>query len=349
MGVIDSVRGVLWARGRQPGEPAYIASLAHERFTPAELLQQAVAAEHAGFDAVCCSDHLTPWWAPGTTAPAACGNAWVWLGAAGSATDRVGLGTGVTSIVHRYNPVVVAQQVATMASMFPGRSFLGVGTGEAMNEVPAGLHWPPPSEQLARAEEALEIITRLLDGDIVDFDGRYFRTVGARLHLRPEQRPPLFMSAFGPEAARLAGRYADGVWTLADPQKAPTVIAAYREACEEANRPAGEIILQTMVSWADDDDAALAGAREWKPTLVDSNYAADVHDPARIGATDDEVSDTRFKAMGIISSDPATHVRKLKAIAALGATAVVTMNISGADPVGTIETYGSSVLPRLRG
>ena len=225
MGIIESVRGVLWARRRQPDQPVYGIALGHERFRPDELLRQAVAAENARFDIVCCSDHLAPWWAPGDPAPAACGNPWVWLGAAGQATHDVSIGSAVTGIVHRYNPAVVAQQVATLEALCPGRTFLGVGSGEAMNEVPAGFDWPPVGEQLARTEEALTIITRLLDGETVSFDGRYFRTKRARLYLETERRPPVYMSAFGERAAEIAGRLADGVWTLADPQKAPAVIA----------------------------------------------------------------------------------------------------------------------------
>ena len=104
------------------------------------------------------------------TAPTNSGNAWVWLGAVANATRRASLGSAVTGIVHRYNPVVVAQQVATLEFLAPGRAFLGVGSSEAMNEIPAGMDWPTPSEQLERTEEALTIITRLLDGETVDFD-----------------------------------------------------------------------------------------------------------------------------------------------------------------------------------
>ena len=348
MGLVESVRAVLWARERQPDEVAYGIALGHERFSPSELVEQAIAADLAGFDAVCCSDHLAPWWNPDHGPPAHCGNAWVWLGAAGHATERVSLGTGVSAIVHRYNPVVMAQQVATLEQLYPGRAFLGVGSGEAMNEVPAGMRWPSVSEQLRRTEEALQIIKRLLDGDTVSFKGQYFTAEGARLYLRNERRPPIYMSAFGPEAAAIAGRLADGIWTLADPQKAPAVIASYRRAAEEAGREPGEIILQGMASWAEDDDAALEGAREWKGTLVDENYTHPVHDPAEVGANGSEVSDIKFKAMGLISSDPAQHVRKIKAMQKLGATAIVVMNISGRDPLGMVRVYGEEVLPLLR-
>src|SRR5436305_11640721 len=158
----------------------YWCALAHERFQPDDLLRQAEEAEQAGFDAVCCSVHLGPWWTD-ATAPTSSGNAWVWLGAAARETKRAQLGPAVTAVVHRYNPVVVAQQAATLELLAPGRSFLGVGSGEAMNEVPAGMDWPSPAEQLARTEEALAIITRLFGGETVDFEGRYFKAKRAVL------------------------------------------------------------------------------------------------------------------------------------------------------------------------
>lgn len=339
----------MWARRHRPHEVVYGVALGHERFGPVELLDQAVEAERAGFDLVGCSDHLAPWWDPSTGPPAHCANAWVWLGAAGHATSAVALGPAVSAVVHRYNPVVMAQKAATLELMNPGRAFLGIGSGEAMNEVPAGLRWPQPAEQLARTEEALQIVTRLLDGETVTYEGRFFRADGARLYDLPPRRLGVYMSAFGPRAAAIAGRLADGVWTLAHPTKAPVVIAAYRRACEEAGREPGEIVLQGMAAAADSDDRALEGSREWKPTMIDDNYRDDVHDPAQLAETGQRVSDREFKMMGIISADPATHVRKIQAISALGATAVVIMNMSGADPIGTLNMYGEHVLPALRG
>ena len=349
MGIVDSVRAVMWARKRQPDQVAYGVALGHERFGPRELLDQAVAAERAGFDLVCCSDHLAPWWEPAQGPPAHCANAWVWLGAAGQATSAVSLGPAVSAIVHRYNPVVMAQQAATLELMNPGRAFLGVGSGEAMNEVPAGLDWPSPAGQLARTEEALTIMTRMLRGETVSYQGRYFRAEGARLYDLPERRVPVYMSAFGPRAAAIAGRLADGVWTLAHPVKAPKVIAAYRKAAEEAGREPGEIILQGIAAAADSDELALDSSREWKATLADEPYAEDVADPAQVGEIGEGVSDRKYKMMAIVSADPGAHVRQIKAMQAMGATAVVVMNVSGADPQGTLRLYGEHVLPELRG
>jgi coenzyme F420-dependent glucose-6-phosphate dehydrogenase len=340
---------VLWARKRRPDQVPYLAALAQERFQPDELVAQAVEAEHAGFDGVCCSDHLEPWWAPNEPTPAACGNAWVWLGAVSQATTRVSLGTAVTGAVHRYNPVVLAQQVATLERLAPGRAFLGVGTSEAMNEIPAGAEWPSPAEQLRRTEEALTIVMRLLEGETVDFDGEFFSAKRARIYVRNDRRPPVYMSAFHEQAAELAGRLADGVWTLGDPRKAAPVIAAYRRGCEQAGREPGEIVLQTLASWAEDDAAALDGSREWKGTFVDEHYTDPIADPVQIGRDGEELSDKTFKAGAIVSADPDTHVKRIRILEKLGATAICVMNISGNDPLGTLRTYGDHVLPSLRG
>jgi coenzyme F420-dependent glucose-6-phosphate dehydrogenase len=217
-----------------------------------------------------------------------------------------------------------------------------------MNEIPAGADWPSPGEQLRRAEEALTIVTRLLDGETVDFQGEFFSARRARLYVETERRPPVYMSAFHEEAAEVAGRLADGVWTLGDPHQAGPVIAAYRRACEAAGREPGEIVLQTLASWASTDDAALGGSREWKGTLVDEHYTEPIADPAEIGQKGEGVSDRTFTSQAIASSDPDTHVKKLRMLEKLGATAVCVMNISGHDPLGTIRTYGEHVLPELR-
>lgn len=351
MGLVESVQSVLWARRRQPDDVVYGAALGHERFSPDELLRQAVVAEEAGFDIVCCSDHLAPWWTE-ELAPNNSGNAWVWLGAASQVTKEASLGTAVTGVIHRYNPVVVAQQVATLEILAPGRAFLGVGSSEAMNEVPAGLdpsNYPSIGEQIERMEESVTIIRRLLDGETVDFSGKYFKTYGARLYSLPERRPPIYMSAFGPQAAEVAGRVADGVWTLADPREAPAVIAGYRRGAEQAGREPGEVILQGMFSWAEDDETAFESSKEWKATTVDEHYTDPIYDPAEIQKNSEEVSDTMWRAMGAISSDPNAHVRMVKMIREMGATAIVMMNTSGADPEGALRMYGEHVLPEVRG
>lgn len=317
---------------------------AHEQFPPGELLAQAVAAEAAGFDGLGCSDHLQPWWEGGES-----GHAWVWLGAVGQATS-LPLGTGVTPPGPRYHPVLIAQAWATLESMFPGRPYLGFGSGESLNESPLGADWPSVSDQVERMDEALDIIRRLWDGETVDGEGSHFSTKRAVLHTLPERRPPIYVSAFGPKAAAVAGRQGDGLWTLADPEMAPDVIEAYKAAASDAGREPGEIILQAQFSWAPDDDAALEGARVWKGAQPEEFFTDDWHDPkAMYERGEEQVSDDDLREALIIGSDPDAHVERIREIERMGATTVALMNVSGAGPREALDTYRDRVLPALRG
>ncbi len=319
----------------------YFLGAAHEQFPPEDLLKQAIEGERAGFDGVACSDHLQPWWEPGES-----GHAWVWLGATGQATDSIALGTAVTPPGPRFHPVLIAQAWATLERLFPGRPFLGIGSGESLNESPLAAIWPPASEQVERMEEGLEIIRRLFDGERLTYDGRHFETDEAVLHTRPNRRPPIYVSAFGPRAARVAARWADGLWTLADPGSAPAVIEAYKSACEDAGKEPGEIVLQVQFSWAEDDEAALEGCRVWKGAQPDEYYTDDWHQPKRMYEHGEEtISDDDLKQALIISSDPEVHADRIREAERLGATTITAMNVSGADPHRAIEVYGDQVLP----
>jgi coenzyme F420-dependent glucose-6-phosphate dehydrogenase len=323
----------------------YFHFCAHEQFPPDALRRQAVLAEEAGFDGLGCSDHLQPWWEPGES-----GHAWVWLGAAGQATDKLPLGTGVTPFGPRYHPVLVAQAWMTLESLFPGRPYLGVGSGESLNESPLGADWPSVGDQIERMDEGLEMVRRLWDGETLDGEGKHFATKQAKLHTVAERKPPIYVSAFGPQAAAVAGRWGDGLWTLADPESVPEIVDAYKGAAEDAGREPGEILLQAGFSWAQDDDAAMDGARVWKGAQPDEFYKENWHIPRQMyeeGAR--QLSDDDLREAFIISSDPEVHVERVREVEKLGATIVVLMNNSGADPEGAIRTYGERVLPALRG
>jgi coenzyme F420-dependent glucose-6-phosphate dehydrogenase len=323
----------------------YFHFCSHEHFPPDDLLRQAVEAEDAGFDGIGCSDHLQPWWEPGES-----GHAWVWLGAAGHATREVPLGTGVTPAGPRYHPVLIAQAWTTLETLFPGRPYLGFGSGESLNESPLGADWPPVAEQIERMEEALEVIHRLLEGERVTHEGKHWKTDEAFLHSRPERRPPIYVSAFGPKAAAVAGRWGDGVWTLADPEQAPEVIDAYRSAADDAGREPGEVLLQTGFSWARDDDEALEGVRVWKGAQPDEFYTDDWHRPADMYEEGErQISDDDLRESFIVSSDPDVHSERIREVEEMGATTVVLANNSGADPHGAIRFYAEEVLPALKG
>jgi coenzyme F420-dependent glucose-6-phosphate dehydrogenase len=315
-----------------------------EEFTPSQMLEQSTAAEAAGFDGLAASDHFAPWWPEGQAS-----QAWVFLGALGQVTTKP-LGTAVTPVIHHYHPGVIAQAWMSLADLYPGRVYLGAGSGEALNEVPLGLDWPEPAEMLERFDKGLEAITRLWDGETVTMDGGWFRLKEAKLYTRAAQRPKLYVSAFGPKAAAIAGKYGDGLWTLGDPEQAPKVIDAYRQACADHGRDPGEIIVQSGFCLAADEEAAIAATRKWKATQLDESYLRDLHDPAEMFArADAEVSDTQFAKEGfIVSSDPAFHVERIRALERLEATIVCLQGIGDIDPVGSIERYGREVLPELR-
>jgi coenzyme F420-dependent glucose-6-phosphate dehydrogenase len=322
----------------------YLYGCAHEQFPPDDLLKQAVEAEEAGFEGISCSDHLQPWWEGGEA-----GHAWVWLGAVGQATESIPIGTAVTPPGPRHHPVLIAQAWATLETMFPGRPFLGFGSGESLNETPLGAEWPSTGAQVGRMREALEIIRALFDGEHLDYEGEHFTTDGAFLHTLPDRRPPIYVSAFGPEAAEVAAKHGDGLWTLGDPEMAPEVIERYKAACSDAGREPGEIVIQAQFSWAADDDDALEGARVWKGSQPDEFYTDDWHDPkAMYEHAAEQVSDDDLKEALIISSDPEVHVERIREVEKLGGTQIALMNVSGADPHGAIGFYRDSVLPNLR-
>ena len=318
----------------------YWFSASHEMFPPSAALAQAQAAAQAGFDGIGGSDHFAPWWPDGQS-----GNAWIWLGAVGQAVPGLPLGTGVTALVHRYHPAVVAQAFMSLEELFPGRVFLGVGSGEALNEVPCGADWPVAGEQIERMDQALDVIRRLWDGETVTADHGWFAVKDCKLYTRAASRPKLYVSAFGPQAAEVAAKHGDGVWTLGDPDNAPEVVEAYHGAGGE-----GEVIVHAGFAWAQDDEQLMDGVRVWRATQPDEFYAEDWHDPAAMQEhAAAQVSDDDLREGFVISTDPEEHVAKIRSLEDLGATVVCLQNMSGADPMGTIRIYGEHVLPALRG
>src|SRR3954453_6322966 len=175
----------------------YYFGASHEQFSPDDLLDQAVAAERAGFEGISASDHLQPWWEPGES-----GHTWIWLGAAGQATERVPLGTGVTAPGARYHPALIAQAWMTLERLFPGRPFRGIGSGEALNEVPVGDDWPSPADQIARLDEALGFIDRLWKGETITEQGRFYALRDTKLHTLADRRHPAAHP--GPPPGRLS-------------------------------------------------------------------------------------------------------------------------------------------------
>lgn len=203
-----------------------------EQFAPRELVDYAVLAEELGYDSVVVSDHFQPWRHDGGHSPFS----FAWLAAVGERTSRIQLGTSVVAPSYRYHPGIVAQAMATLGCLYPGRVMLGVGTGEAMNEVPLGIHWPEQKVRFQRLKEACQLMRRLWSEDRVSFDGDQFRTHDATVYDKPVGGVPLYIAASGPAAARLAGRMGDGFITTSgkDPALyADKLLPAVREGAEK--------------------------------------------------------------------------------------------------------------------
>ncbi|MEW2500601.1 glucose-6-phosphate dehydrogenase (coenzyme-F420) [Amycolatopsis sp. NPDC047767] len=319
-----------------------------EQFAPAELLRYGVLAEENGFDSVFVSDHLQPWRHDGGHAPAAL----PWLGALGSATERVVLGTSVLTPTFRYHPAVVAQAFATLGCLFPGRVVLGIGSGESMNEAPLGIEWPEPKVRFARLKEAIELIRRLWTEERVDFEGAHYRTEKATVYDRPEVPVPLYIAGSGPAATRLAGRRGDGFITTSG--KAPslytdTLLPAVREGVEQSGRAVGDVdmMIEVKVSFDADAARALQDTRFWGALALKPEEKTGVEDPVEMQRLADALPIERAASRFIVSSDPDEHVAAIKRYLDLGFTHLV-FHAPGPDQERFLKAYGTEILPRLR-
>jgi G6PDH family F420-dependent oxidoreductase len=198
-------------------------TLSSEERSPNALVEDAVAAEDAGFGFAMISDHFHPWIGRQGESPFV----WSVLGAVFQATERLVVGTGVTCPIGRMHPAVVAQAAATTAELAPGRFVLGVGSGEALNEHITGDRWPSPPERRRRLEDAIKAIRALWSGDLLSFHGEGFDVIEARLYTRPAQPPPLLVAASGEESATLAGVLGDG---MIGTSPEPAIIEAFDRA-----------------------------------------------------------------------------------------------------------------------
>lgn len=317
-----------------------------EQFHPTDLLEWCAQAEGAGFSAgFMVSEHFQPW----TPQQGQSAFAWSFMGALGTRTS-LRFGTAVTCPGFRYHPAVVAHAAATLGAMFPGRFWLGLGAGEALNEHIVGGEWPEIGVRSAMMFESIEIISKLFTGEVVRHRGEHFRLESARLYTRPETPVPIYVATAGPFNAKRTGRLAQGMITVG---AADDKIRMLWDKCDEGCREAGKDpaampkLLQIHISWARTDDEAVASAvREW-PNGGMPFPKQDIKNPEDFAAMARLVRPEDFKNRVLMTSDLRAHIAHIQHYVDMGFDEVHLHNV-GRNQAEFIDVFGKEVLPELR-
>ena len=320
-----------------------------EQFNPRELVEFAVQAEQVGLDSVMISDHFQPWRHNGGHAPFSMS----WLAAVGERTERVLLGTSVMTPTFRYNPAIVAQAFGTLACLYPDRVMLGIGTGEALNEVAVSrLEWPEFKERFARMREAVALMRELWAGDRVTFDGDFYQTHDATVYDRPERPVPIYIAAGGPVVARFAGRSGDGfICTSGKGLELyeDKLIPAVDEGLAKAGRNGGSIdrMIEIKLSYDRDPAQALENTRFWAALALTPEQKHGVSDPTQMEAAGDALSIEQVASRWIVASDPETALAQIQPYVDLGFNHLV-FHGPGQDQSRFLTSFAADVMPGLR-
>ena len=306
----------------------------HEQHPPSRLLEYVQLAEQAGFQAAMCSDHFHPW----ITDEAESGFAWSWLGAAMQATTLT-FGT-VCAPGQRYHPAIIAQAAATLAEMFPGRFWLAVGSGEALNESITGASWPPKPARNERLQEAADVMRALWRGETVNHEGRFFKVREARLYTRPESPPLLIGAALTPETARWMGGWADGLITAgASNEGLREVVESFREG-GGGGKP---MFLQSALSYAATKEEALRAAhRQWRHAALDAASIADLATPKEFDKACEQIPPEALEDKLRISADVNELWDSIERDAELGFDAIYLHQV-GCDLPTFIDVFGERI------
>ncbi len=319
-----------------------------EQFAPRELLEYSVQADELGLDTVAISDHFQPFRHTGGHSPFS----FAWMGALAERTERVHIGTSVITPTFRHHPSTIAQGFATLACLAPGRIFLGVGSGESMNEVaPTGVEWPEGPERLKRLKESLELIRQLWAEERVTFEGDFYATKSATIYDMPDAPPPIYVAAAAPLASRYAGATADGfITTSGKPRELYTekILPALAEGAEKANRSLDDIdlLMEIKLSYHPDLEQAKADCQFWAPLALPAELKKDVHDPAELERLSDHPSvdaTSRF----ICTNDPDEAVERIAPYVDMGFRHLV-FHAPGPDQGGFLDRFAADLAPRLR-
>jgi coenzyme F420-dependent glucose-6-phosphate dehydrogenase len=316
-----------------------------EQFHPTDLLNYSKQAEKVGFGAVMASDHFHPW----VPSQGHSAFVWSWMGALGAQTN-LRFGTGVTPPGYRYHPAVIAQAAATLEAMFPGRFYLGLGAGEALNEHIIGDYWPEAPVRLERLMEAIEIIQALFTGKVVKHRGAHFNVESAKIYTMPDAPPPIYVATSGPIMAQRTGKFTDGIITVgAADEKIKGLLDRYDKGAQEAGKDPVTMprILQVKISFADSEEQAVEYAmKEW-PNGGMNFPKADIRNPEDFEAMAKLVRPDNYKNRVLLTPDLSEHVAHLQHFIDLGFNEIYIHNVAR-NQEAFIDAYGKQVLPNLR-
>jgi len=325
------------------GSLGYAASF--EQFHPTDLLTYSQQAEQSGFSVVSASDHFHPW----VPSQGQSAFVWSWMGALG-ATTKLRFGTGVTPPGYRYHPAVLAQAAATLEAMYPGRFFLGLGAGEALNEHIVGEYWPEAPARLSRLVESIDIINRLFTGKNIKHQGDHFRVESARLYTLPDSPPPIYVATSGPIMAARTGKLTDGIITVgAADEKVKMLMERFDKGAREAGKDPAKMakILQVKVSYAPTDQEAIDSAvKDW-PNGGMNFPKADIRTPEDFEAMAKLVRPENFKNRVLTTADLDKHTEYIQHWIDLGFQEIHIHNVNRSQEA-FIDAYGKHVVPNLK-
>ena len=312
-------------------------SLSSEEFGPRDLVRIAVLAEQAGFGYALVSDHFHPWINDQGHSPFV----WVVIGGVAQATERLELGTGLTFPTIRIHPAIVSQAAATAAAIMPGRFFLGVGTGEFLNEHITGHRWPPYAIRQEMLKEAVQVMRGLWRGEVFSHYGKHFTVENARIYTLPEKLPPVYVAAAGKESAAAAGEIGDGLISTMPDKK---LVEQFKEA-GGASKPR---YAQMTVCWAADEKKARETAHKlWPISGMAGPLLSELGLPSQFEAAAKMLREEDIAKGIVCGPDPQKHLSEIKKYADAGFDHVYIHQI-GPDQEGCIRFYEREVLPKLK-
>ena len=316
-----------------------------EQFHPTDLLRWSRVAEDTGFRAVMASDHFHPW----VPEQGHAGFVWSWMGALGAQTN-LRFGTGVTPPGYRYHPAIIAQAAATLEAMFPGRFYLGLGAGEALNEHIVGGHWPEAAIRSDKLFDAIEMMRKLFTGKVVKHKSAHFTLESAKLYTLPDVPPPMYVATSGPINSERTGKLADGIISVgAGDEKIKMLLGRFEKGAPDAGKDPTTMprILQLHVSYAATSDEAVAQAvKEW-PNGGMPFPKGDIRNPEDFAEMAKIVHPENFNNRVLMTPDLAEHTAHLQHYIDLGFTEIYVHNV-GRNQEEFIRAYGREVLPALR-